>query len=444
MEKKLTNNLGLKLISVFLAFFIWLAVMNVANPDEYDTKEVALEVLGGDVLEASGKTYELLTDKKTVTISYKYKALDGGSISASDFRAYIDLADMYEPTGAVQVNVESKNSKVISATARPSVVRVKTEDLQRKLFNLTAFTEGEPEEGYQEGVASISPTYVYISGPVSLVGQISRAGIVIDTDGANADLSGSAVVKCFDANDNEIPLDERVTISRSEIDYTLPILKVKNLSLNFETEGRVAEGYRYTGIESSVNSVSVVGLKSDLAGVNSITIPRSELNMDGASGDKTVVIDLTKYLPEGVELANPGQSELEVTIKVEPLETRTIDLPVSEIRQVGALGSYTYGYNQDSIQVTIEGLKEDLDLLNPEDLGAEMDVSAMEPGIYEGEVTFQLGAAYALVGYTKPQITVQEKGPSAASGTAAASEDETEETAAGTEEDSTADTEIQD
>ncbi len=444
MEKKLTNNLGLKLISVFLAFFIWLAVMNVANPDEYDTKEVSLEVLGGDVLEASGKTYELLTDKKTVTISYKYKALDGGSISASDFRAYIDLADMYEPTGAVQVNVESKNSKVISATARPSVVRVKTEDLQRKLFNLTAFTKGEPEEGYQSGVASISPTYVYVSGPVSLVGQISKVGIVINTDGANSDLSGSAPVTCFDANDNEIPLDERVTISRSEIDYTLPILKVKSLSLNFETEGRVAEGYRYTGIESSVNSVSVVGLKSDLAGINSITIPKSELNMDGASGDRTVTIDLTKYLPEGVELASPEESELEVTIKVEPLETRTIDLPVSEIRQVGALGSYTYGYNQDSIQVTIEGLKEDLDLLNPEDLGAEMDVSAMEPGIYEGEVTFQLGAAYALVGYTKPQITVQEKGPSAASGTAADSENETEETTAGTEENSTADTEIQD
>ena len=46
----------------------------------------------------------------------------------------------------------------------------------------------------------------------------------------------------------------------------------------------MADGYRYTGIESSRPSVAVNGLKSDLANINSITIPSSELNMDGATG----------------------------------------------------------------------------------------------------------------------------------------------------------------
>ena len=58
----------------------------------------------------------------------------------------------------------------------------------------------------------------------------------------------------------------------------------------------MAEGYRYTGIESSINSVEVVGLKSDLAGINSITIPKTELNMDGADSDRKVNIDLKQYL----------------------------------------------------------------------------------------------------------------------------------------------------
>lgn len=435
MEKKLTNNLWLKVLSVFLAFFIWLAVMNVANPDEYDTKEIPLEVLNGDVLETSGKTYELLSDKKTVTVSYRYKALDGGSIYASDFRAYIDLADMYEPTGAVQVNVEVKNNKVISAAAKPSVVRVSTEDLQRKLFNITVFTQGEAEAGYEKGTASVSPTYVYVSGPVSLVGQISKVGIVLDISGANSDLTGSAPVKCFDANDNEIPLDERVTLSRSEIDYTQSILKVKNLSLNFETEGRVAEGYRYTGIESSASSVSVVGLKSDLAEVNAITIPKSELNMDGAVADKTVTIDLRKYLPEGVELAD-SESELQVTMKVEPLEIRTFELPVSRIKQVGVSEHYEYSYDVTSVQVAVEGLKEDLDQLEAEDLEAEIDVSELLPGQYEGELTFQLGAAYEIISYMRPQIIIEDKGP----GAPAAEEEEEEESSREASEESQAET----
>lgn len=414
MEKNrinnLTNNLGLKILSVFLAFFIWMSVVNISNPEITDKKEVPLEVVNEKVLESSGKTYELLNDRNTVTVSYRVRTLDAGSVQASDFRAYIDLADMYEPTGSVPVKVETKNYKVDVVVPKPSVIRVETEDLQRKQFEISAYLEGTTEDGYREGTVSISPTHVYVSGPVSSVGRISSVGIVIDVSGANADLTGSEKIQCFDANKNPITLDDRVTLSRTEIDYELSILKVKNLGLNFETEGKVAEGYRYTGIESSVNSVSVMGLKSNLAGVNSITVPKSELNMDGAAGDKTVTIDISKYLPEGVQLAGTD-NEITVTIKVEPLEDRTFNLPTSKIRQVGASSLYSYQYDRDSVRVVIRGLKEDLDQLNVENLGAEIDVENMEPGTHTGEIDFQLAAAYELVSYDSPQIIVHDRSP---------------------------------
>lgn len=421
MGKKLTNNLGLKIISVFLAFFIWMSVVNISNPEITGTKEVPLEILNDEILKKSGKTYELLTDKNTVTVSYKVRTLDAGGISSADFRAYIDLADMYEPTGAVPVIVETKNNKVDSVVPKPGVVRVNTEDLQRKQFELSAYIEGNPEDGYKEGTVTLSPSHVYVSGPVSSVGRISSVGIVINEEGANSDLSGSAPVKFFDSNKNEIQLDDRVSLSRTEVDYELTILKVKNLGLSFETEGRVADGYRYTGIESNVNSVAVVGLKSDLAGVNSIMIPKSELNMDGVAGDKEVTINLEKYLPEGVEIVD-SQSEITVTIKVEPLEQRTFTLPTSRIKQVGALSLYSYQYEQESIQVVVQGLKEDLDILTTDSLGAEVDVESMTPGTHTGEITFQLGAAYELVSYDSPQIIVHDKG----TGPEAAGESETE------------------
>lgn len=409
MERKLTNNLGLKLISIFLAFFIWLAVVNISNPEIQGSKEVPLEILNEQVLEASGKTYELLGDNDTVTVNYKVRTLDAGSVTASDFRAYIDLAEMYEPTGAVPVKIEVKNNRVDSATPKPGVVRVDTEDIQRKRFPLTVYLDGETEGGYREGRASISPSYIYVTGPVSIVGQINKVGIVISIEGANADLSGSAPVKCFDSNDNEITqLDERVKLSRLEIDYTLPILKVKSLTLNFETEGVVADGYRYTGIESSKNSVSVMGLKSDLAGVNAINIPSSELNMDGAAADKEVTIDIGKYLPEGLELAE-DDSQIQVVIKVEPLEDRTFQLSTSQIKQVGASSQYSYQFDRDSVKVVIRGLKEDLDQLSEETLEAELDVSNMEPGVRQGEVSFELGAAYELVSCENPQIIVHDR-----------------------------------
>lgn len=347
MGKRLSNNLGLKILSVFLAFFVWLAVVNISNPEDTDTQEVPLEILNENILASSGKTYELLTDKNTVTVSYRVRTLDSGSIRASDFRAYIDLADMYEPTGSIPVKVEVKNNKsrlVDSPVARPGVIRVLTEDLQRKPFNLVAEVEGQPAAGYKRGAVTLSPSYVYVSGPVSMVGRISKVGIVINIEGADSDRTGTASVRCFDANDNELTEfaeDDRLTFSRSEINYSLTILKSKDLPLDFRPEGRVAEGYRFTGIESSRNSVAVKGLKSDLADIHSITISGPELNMDGATSDREVTIDLKKYLPEGVELVD-SSGEIKIVMKVEALESRTYRLSSGQIRLVGSDSRYNY------------------------------------------------------------------------------------------------------
>ena len=43
MKEKLTKNSGLKLVSLLCAFFVWLAVVNVANPVTTGTKEVPVE-----------------------------------------------------------------------------------------------------------------------------------------------------------------------------------------------------------------------------------------------------------------------------------------------------------------------------------------------------------------------------------------------------------------
>lgn len=432
MKEKLTNNLGLKILSVFLAFFVWLAVVNISNPETTGSREVTLDILNEGVLESSNLTYEIQGGKSTVTVVYKVQTLDEALVKASDFRAYIDLADLYEPTGAVPVHVEVQGHKSLfignPPVAKPGVVRITTEKLQRKPFDLKVTYTGKPEDGYTVGTASISPTYVYVSGPESKVGQISSVGIEIDTDNATGNLTGTAKPILYDANDNrldELLQDDRVTLNRTEVDYELAILKVKTLPLDFETEGKVADGYRFTGIETSVNSVKVVGLKSTLAGITSITVPKSELNMDGAYADKEVTVDLSKYLPEGVQLAGDTK-EIKVVMKIEPLENRTYVLNTGKIRLVGADNDYSYQFEQNSINVVIRGLKEDLDQLTVDSLEAELDVSNMEPGTRDVEVVFQLDRGYELVRYDVPQIIIQEKGPSADESSAA---DGTEEPA---------------
>lgn len=401
MKERLLNNVGLKLLSIFLAFFVWLAVVNVANPEKSDHQDVAVEVLNENVLAAAKQTYEIV-GRDSVRINYKVSTRDASLIKASDFHAYIDLAD-YNVTGSVPVKVEVNSDKaylINSITPNPMVIKVKTEELQRKRFNLQVNTIGSLEEGYALGVTTLSPEYVYVSGPVSQVGQISQVGIEVDVDGVSSDLSGTLTPVYYDANGNQLELDDKVTLNTQEINYQMTILKVKNLTLDFQVQGKVADGYRFTGVECSTKAIPVIGMKSVLASLTTLTIQDQGLDISGATTDKVVYVDVGDYLPANTTIAGDAGSRIKVTLKVEPLKTQDFVLDTGNITLRGASTDYSYSFDKDKVNVSINGLQEDLETLTQNDLHASIDVSGMSQGSYQGKLTFELGEGFKIMGYS--------------------------------------------
>ncbi|MBS4986419.1 MAG: hypothetical protein KH024_19730, partial [Hungatella hathewayi] len=100
MKERLTNNLGLKVLAIFLAFFLWLIVSNVSNPVKQDSKEVVVDIINKEVLAESNLTYEVV-GKSSVTVYYDVHTLDAYKISSSDFYAYADLSELYDVTGSI-------------------------------------------------------------------------------------------------------------------------------------------------------------------------------------------------------------------------------------------------------------------------------------------------------------------------------------------------------
>ena len=54
MKRLLNHNLGLKIISVVIAFFVWLAVVYVSDPLVTGRQEIPLEVVNDDVMRSRG------------------------------------------------------------------------------------------------------------------------------------------------------------------------------------------------------------------------------------------------------------------------------------------------------------------------------------------------------------------------------------------------------
>ena len=241
-------------------------------------KRQTLEIENEQVLLSAKKTYEI-SGKSTVSVSYEVRTRDEYRIKPSDFRAYIDLSELYSVTGSVPVKVEVLNNKelISNATAKPGVVHVETEDLQTKRFSLTAVTEGETEDGYAPNGITISPDYVTVQGPTTKVGQISYAGIEIDVSGLSTDKDGTEKIVFYDANGSSIEISDRIKTNISELQYHVVINKGKQLPLEYRVSGDVASGYRYTGAEGSKRTVSVIGPKSSLASVNTLIIPAEDV-----------------------------------------------------------------------------------------------------------------------------------------------------------------------
>ena len=295
MKEKLTNNLAIKLIALFCAFFVWLAVVNVANPIKVSTREVPVTITNDQVLEQADLAYDVV-GKKTAVISFKIRTKDDYKVKASDFNAYADLSEMYDVTGAIPIRVEVvNNEELLESTPvvkSPEVIKITTEALQTKAFTLKAYPQGEAADGYEAGEVTMVPSQVTVKGPTSLIGQISSVGIRFNIDGAVADVSGTATPEYFDANGNVLSdLGDSVKTVGGDVSYTMQILKVKEVPLDFDVSGEVADGYRYTGPKTDIKSVSVAGLKTDLASVSTITIQGPSLNVQGATKDVECEID---------------------------------------------------------------------------------------------------------------------------------------------------------
>ncbi|MBQ7535646.1 MAG: hypothetical protein IJT43_08510 [Stomatobaculum sp.] len=446
------GRMSLRLVSVLIGLLIWLTVVNISNPEVSRTKTIPVTVINENVLTSAGKCYTI-QGGDNVTVSYQVRSRDAYRIEADTFRVVADLSNLYNVTGSVPVTVEVvKNRELLIGTpaVRPQVIHVSTEDLQNKSFSVSSSVRGQVMPGHSVGTISVSPETIMVSGPMSQVGRISSVGIVVDISGHEEDYKGTEKPRFFDANGNVISFgDEGPVTEPEEISYEVDMLLGKTLTLQYEVSGNAAPGYRFTGAESPMKSVAVVGEDDILSKMNEVTIPGTALNVEGATENQTVTVDLSQYLPAGVTVR--GNSLAAVTLKVEALNSRAFQLSLDNgIETIGRKEGLVYTLYPNLISVELSALPEELRTLSSEDLNATLDLTGLEAGNYTGHlsVTSPQGTSVASITPFTVIVSIEEEGPSGTfvgengpenvqdpggSETEASTEKETEASAAGQE-----------
>lgn len=315
-KKYVFSNFGLKLLSIAMAFFLWLLVINVSKPEITDQKSVQLEVKNEDAFARDEKTWEI--DRTTVTVSYNVRTDMRSSITAADFHAYIDLND-YSITGSVPIYVEVLNGKddlMENVTLRPTVIHVTIEDIQTKKFEVKSTTVGEPKSGYEVAEVVANPTSVNVTGPESQIGRISSVGFEADVTDISEDKTGVAEPVYYDANGNVIEL-QNVSASSAQISYTVKLNKEKAVNLLCSVSGVPQDGYQYESMTVSPDSVLLSALPENVDNMSVLALPAVDIT--NQQDNLTVSYDIRDYLPDGVSLAEGEENMINVTVRIEKL-----------------------------------------------------------------------------------------------------------------------------
>jgi len=384
MRKRLTNNWGLKLIAVIAAVMIWLLIMNTSDPvTTFTISGIPIEFLNEQSAITDNEMIYEVIGKKTATVEVTTRTRDRDKIKAGDFKATVNLNEIYGVTGNVGINVQLVNNASLVRSWRQTnfFVEIKTEKIINKTFEVEAVQEGQIEDGYVYRQCTLSQNTVTLRGPESQIAKVASVKAIVDVSQSLDDEQISVKLRYFNANGTELNIRNLdIGTNHETVDAHIVVQKTSPVSIDVVVKNKdnVAEGYRYITYRISNQSISVIGSKQSVAGLDKIQI---EMDAFGAEGDIVKEIDLTSYLPENVSVAG-GNTKVTVTLVVEAEGTLELEVPVKNIEIIGRDEEKNYLIAQKMIKVSIFGLMSDWENITNEDVKLSVDVSELDEGEY--------------------------------------------------------------
>lgn len=416
MRKLLTNNIGLKLLSVFGAIILWIIVVNVDDPViSRIYTGIPVEIINGSAITAEGKTFEVADDTDTISVVISAERSIIEALSRENIKATADMKNLtFMNTVPIELKTNRFADKIGSISSKTSNLSVIIEERKNKQIKLTINTEGKVAQGYIAGEIDPVVDVVKVSGPESKVEQVKTAEIVVDYADMNESFTTSCTVSLFDADGEEI-FDEAITVSKKEVRASVEILETKEIPVTAGYVGITAAGYSPTGtVICDPSSIVVAGKGAAFDNLSSIKIPDEVLSIDGASENVVVSTSVNEYLPKGVVLADSSfKGDIDLVAVIEAHNSTLVELPVKNISVVNLPEGYIAHviYGEETIPFEVSGLANELQSVQQSEMTAQIDALTLVPRVEPEEVqegaVVNTGSNDGAVLLTLPQGLVQ-------------------------------------
>ena len=387
MKKSLTTNIPLKIMSVIAAILIWLIIVNVDNPIVTRTiPNVPVQVLNEAYIESGGMMCLIPEDQDKVSVTVRGTRKTVESLKASDITATADLKQI--------------------------------EEMMTQEFIVTVDTDGtQPGKGYEIGSLESNPEKIRITGPQSLIEKIDRVVATVDVEGITSDTTEQAELTIIDRNQEELTENQmkylKYDILSPEVSVTVDLWKVKsNVQIEASYVGTPADGYKVDKLSLTPSEISVAGSDEALSQLeaqgNTIQISADQVDVSGKKEDFDTRVNLTDFLPTGIELTTGTSETLIIRAEILPMDSRSYTISTKDITVENAPSDLEVVFETDRIEIRVQENGSSLDELDIKDIEASIDLTGKEAGSYQIPVEITLPEGYSLVSTVHADVKLSE------------------------------------
>ncbi len=368
------NNLTIKAFALIIAILLWTTVMKVENPEQPTTIRNIPVTINTTTLDRAGL---VLMEPKEVTVNVEStgRRNDMVDFSSKNIVAQVDLSGRGEGQFKLPITVSLINQKpgIVVTNIEPKEVLFTLEKIITRDIPINIGTEGLVPEDYLLDSFTSKSQFVTIRGPRSWVNEVNKVVATVNVDGISSNANRAVPVRILDDEGNEVLGVDKVP---SMIDVSINVLKTNSVPIELITENELPENFTITNISISPSNIEIKG-KKDIVDINKINTKTIDINSLLEQSSMEVELDL----PQGIELLNPREKVL-ITYTIEETITKAYSIPFKNItiKNLGSEFSINTLDLDKIIEVSIKGIKSELDLISESDLSLELDLLGLEEG----------------------------------------------------------------
>lgn len=410
MKKSLMNKFTLKILSLLIALFIWLLVMNIENPVKSRTiHDIPVTFVNESYIESTGEVPMMVEGKDTIDIKVIGNKKEIFELTNENITAVADLTQIInmdsEPIMVpVIVKCQGIEDEFVSASPRNIPIIIEERKSEDKIISVNV-GDSKPDNNYEIGKFTVNPAKVTITGPESIMDKIDNVVAKVNVDGMTGSAVKESTFTIYDRN-QEALTDKQMSYLKfstpTTVNVQVDLWKIKrDIPVEVEYTGTPKYGYQVDTAISTPEKINIAGTDEALQKFaedgNKLIIPAELVDISGQSEDFETQVDLTKLLPEDMKLVTDASQTALVTVKILPFDSGEYEISTDSITAQNKPSNTDVVYNSDKILVRVKGSSEDLGSLKVSDIKLSIDLKSYSEGEHEVPVKIEVPSGYQVV-----------------------------------------------